>query len=65
MALKDNKDRINLVIEKEYKEQLQKLAKDNRVTLSNFCATVLVKYIERKFLKNIWEQDSWNKDDID
>ena len=48
MALKDNKDRINLVIEKEYKEQLQKLAKDNRVTLSNFCATVLVKYIEKK-----------------
>ena len=48
MALKDTKDRINLVIEKEYKEQLQKLAKDNRVTLSNFCATVLVKYIEKK-----------------
>ena len=48
MALKDNKDRINLVIEKEYKEQLQKLAKDNRVTLSSFCATVLVKYIEKK-----------------
>ena len=51
MALKDNKDRINLVIEKEYKEQLQKLAKDNRVTLSNFCATVLVKYIEKEVFR--------------
>lgn len=48
MALKENKDRINLVIEKEYKEKLQQLAKENRVTLSNFCATVLVQYIEKK-----------------
>ena len=48
MALKEDKDRINIVIEKEYKEKLQQLAKENRVTLSNFCATVLVKYIENK-----------------
>lgn len=52
MALKENKDRINLVIEKEYKEKLQQLAEENRVTLSNFCATVLVKYLENKDHEN-------------
>ncbi|WP_297633530.1 DNA-binding protein [uncultured Clostridium sp.] len=46
MAVGNDKDRIIVTTTKELKEQLQKLAKQDDRTLSNFINQILKQYVE-------------------
>ena len=46
--IKEDKTRIQVVITKDTKEKLEKLAKQENRSVSNFVSTLITKYINKK-----------------
>lgn len=50
--IKEDKTRIQVVISKDTKEKLEKLAKQENRSVSNFVSTLISKHIKETFNKN-------------
>ncbi|MDK2808590.1 MAG: hypothetical protein PWP24_1326 [Clostridiales bacterium] len=48
MAVSENNTRVIITLSKELKEQLDKLAREDKRTFSNLCAKVLSDYVSQK-----------------
>lgn len=48
MAVSENNIRVPITIPKELKQQLDKLAKEDKRTVSNLCAKILSDYVQQK-----------------
>ena len=48
MAVSKNNIRVSITIPKELKQQLDKVAKEDKRTFSNLCAKILSDYVEQK-----------------
>ena len=48
MAVSKNNIRVPITIPKELKQQLDELAKEDKLTFSNLCAKILSDYVEQK-----------------
>jgi len=48
LAVSENNVRVPITLPKELKQQLDKIAKEDKRTFSNLCAKILSDYIEQK-----------------